>query len=59
MKIEKGPRGGPEKNYGALRAPILGPPLEKKFNPPLLQKTTASLGVLSQTKLVGGIELEV
>ena len=33
MKIERGPRkprGGPEKNFGAL-----GPPLEKKFNPPL------------------------
>ena len=38
MKIERGPRkprGGPEKNFGALYAPILAPPLEKKFNPPL------------------------
>ena len=30
------PRGGPEKMFGALCAPILGPP-EKKFNSPLVQ----------------------
>ena len=32
---EEAQGGAQKKNFGALRAPILGPPLEKKFNPPL------------------------
>ena len=39
MFLRGGPRGGPKKFFGALRAPSnLGPPLERSFRPPLYKK---------------------